>query len=398
MKSPLFFLIVFQLFGSIGFGHPGHVVENNYVAKPILADLNFLQEAGVPVFYPDKKNNLGFAYITPAQEERISMLAHQKGKCAGFQSLEGTEINREKILGMFHGLETSNQKNKLYDQMSIFSVQVTEKPAITQALQSLKIENLKTWVAWLSNYPSRFNKLKEPNKHVDALVDRLKQMFSVSANNPVLKPQVETISHRSTEQKSIRVTIPGSLHPDEIIVLGGHLDSINTSYFGNKAAPGADDNASGSANLLETLRVVLTQAQAERTIEFYWYAGEESGLYGSTEIANAAQAANKKVIAVLQLDMTLFPGEGIGKIGSMTDYTSAWLRNYLKSATSTYLNIQILEGECGYGCSDHASWYNAGYPTIMPFEARLDTMNQNLHSARDVVDANSSFEHSFEFF
>jgi bacterial leucyl aminopeptidase len=268
-------------------------------------------------------------------------------------------------------------------------VNMVPRVAIEQALKDLKVENLQSWVQWLSAYPSRYNRLSDPNKHVFALVDRLKQVTSRS-RMPV---QIEMVDHQSTKQKSIRLTIQGSQRPQEVVVFGAHLDSISSG----DRAPGADDNASGSANLLETLRVVMTQDRPQRTLEFYWYAGEESGLLGSAEIAKAAKAAKRNVVAVLQLDMTLFPGEGEFVIGSMTDYTSAWLRDYLNSVNDTYLKIKIREGQCGYGCSDHASWYRQGYPTLMPFEARMNSMNRALHTPNDVVSGKLNFNHSLVF-
>ena len=123
---------------------------------------------------------------------------------------------------------------------------------------------------------------------------------------------------------------------DEIVVLGAHHDSINQSW-GETRAPGADDNASGSSNLFEALRILASQGRAARTIEFFWYAGEESGLLGSAEIARDYAARKKNVVGVLQLDMTLFPGDGEFVLGSMTDFTSPALRAWFAELNKTYM-------------------------------------------------------------
>jgi leucyl aminopeptidase len=164
--------------------------------------------------------------------------------------------------------------------------------------------------------------------------------------------------------------------------------------MGGKQAPGADDNASGSANLIEALRIMLAQPQPQRSIDFFWYAGEEQGLLGSAEIAKTYKAQKADVIAVLQLDMTLYPGAGESIIGSMNDFTSAWLRDYLKAMNDTYLHAQIVDDKCGYGCSDHASWNRQGYPALMPFETTFRGMNHNIHTAKDVITPDSNFRHS----
>jgi leucyl aminopeptidase len=55
------------------------------------------------------------------------------------------------------------------------------------------------------------------------------------------------------------------------------------------------------------------------------------------------------------------------------------------------------EDKCGYGCSDHASWYRQGYPTVIPFEAGFATMNPNLHTENDTVNERIDFKHSAIF-
>ena len=81
----------------------------------------------------------------------------------------------------------------------------------------------------------------------------------------------------------------------------------------------------------------------------------------------------------------------------MTDFTSAWLRGYLVDLNDMYIKAKIINDKCGYGCSDHASWHKQGYPTIMPFEATFSGMNSNIHTARDVINPDSSFQHAAIF-
>jgi leucyl aminopeptidase len=211
-----------------------------------------------------------------------------------------------------------------------------------------------------------------------------------------LKWQTQLITHSSVNQKSLRLTLTGSQRPSEIVVIGGHLDSI-ADWGMSSTAPGADDNASGSGSIFEALRVLKDQPQPERTIEFYWYGGEELGLLGSEDIANQYKAQNKNVIAVLQLDMTAYKGEGDNVIGSAQDFTSGFLRDYLLKINDVYgLGLKIVPFKCGYGCSDHASWYSEGYPTLMPFESTMASMNRNIHTRRDTIDL-LNFTHAAHF-
>ena len=186
----------------------------------------------------------------------------------------------------------------------------------------------------------------------------------------------------------------GTERPDEVVVFGGHLDSINSRSFGREAhAPGADDNASGSAVLLEVLRIVSQKEAPQRSIQFFWYGAEEAGLIGSGEIAASYESQGVDVVSVTQFDMTAYPGSGVGTIGSMTDFTSASFREYFGHINGLYLDLEIIEDKCGYGCSDHASWYRKGYATLMPFETSFSQINRAIHTHNDTIDR-LDFEHA----
>jgi leucyl aminopeptidase len=268
-----------------------------------------------------------------------------------------------------------------------------KKPEVEEAFKLVSENNLKETVTWLSSYEDRLHDGEHPNDHVNALRHKLEDLVRQSGRSA----RVDVISHLTTPQQTLRVHIDGARLPNEVVVLGGHLDSINSHDFFMKSAPGADDNASGSANILEALRVLLGQKPTDRTLEFFWYAGEEAGLLGSAEIARDYKTRKVNVVGVLQLDMTLFPGTGVFTLGSMTDFTSAPMRALLGNINSAYLGAQIREDQCGYGCSDHASWYRSGYPTVMPFESTFNDMNSHIHSRNDLIDRNSNFSHSSMF-
>ncbi|NDF15649.1 M28 family peptidase, partial [bacterium] len=147
----------------------------------------------------------------------------------------------------------------------------------------------------------------------------------------------------------------------------------------------ADDNASGVATVLEVYRVLLqTGFKNDRTLMFMTYAGEEVGLLGSQDIANLFREKGKSVVAVMQLDMTAFPGAG-NKVVFMTDFVSADLTRFSQKLMDTYVKTPWATDRCGYACSDHASWTKAGFPSVMPFEATMSTDNKDIHTTRDLV-------------
>lgn len=383
MKNKLITLMSLSLF--IAFPAFAHV--------DVLTDATLLRAVGIPAVREDSSLGIAHARLTPREEVMLSAKAHEWGRCGGYETLatqDAADIDSAML-----GLRQVEHKNLLFELAQFQLTPLAQKnSAIEQAITKVSEQNLRDTVTWLSSFPNRYNKSDKPNIHVTALQERLEKMLAQAAY-PV---SIELIDHKSTPQKSVHVQLTGRTRPNELVVLGAHLDSINGSFGGDRSiAPGADDNASGSSNLIETLRVLLGEAQPERSIEFFWYAGEESGLLGSAEIARAYKGQNRDVIGVLQLDMTLHPGDGEFTTGSMTDYTSAWLRTYFASLNDLYIGGKIVEDRCGYGCSDHASWYRQGYPTLMPFESGFNGMNPNIHTKNDVINSKSSFRHSAMF-
>lgn len=359
-----------------------------FQTKPILADLKDLRALNIPVLAKDESVEVGYAIVTPLMQQRIQERAHSVGKCGGFEDLSQDQMfHAQGFDSMLTELAKLKEKNDLYERAPFRMLAVEKNDVIESALAEVSEANLQNTVQWLSAFPNRYNRDSQPNKHIAELKQRLEAMLA----NSNLPYEITEIRHNSTAQNTLRVRLIGSERPNEIVVLGGHLDSISQS---RSNAPGADDNASGSANLVEALRILTTKTQPKRSIEFFWYAGEESGLLGSAEVAKQYKAERKDVVAVLQLDMTLFPGSGELVIGSMTDFTSSWLRDYFKAMNDTYIHAKVVDDRCGYGCSDHASWYRQGYPTLMPFESTFRGSNKNIHSPRDVISPESNFKHS----
>jgi leucyl aminopeptidase len=391
MHSTLQWLAALAIFSFTG------AVAAPPVPTLILADTSLLVSVGIPLLDADPATGVALAEITPREELRLQLAAHLHGKCGGFERLwiqpwMTTAEIRDFGQRQLHLLRESTRKLEHFAPGLPGLPGMVAKPHISAAVEQVDESRLRDTVTWLSSFPTRFNKGSSANVHVEQFRQRLEALLSGTS----LGARVDLISHQSTPQKSIRVRIPGRDRPEEIVVLGAHLDSINQSW-GESRAPGADDNASGSSNLLEALRILVSQGQPSKSIEFFWYAGEESGLLGSAEIAQEYAAARRQVIAVLQLDMTLFPGDGEFVLGSMTDFTSPALRRWLGDLNKAYIGAKIMEDKCGYGCSDHASWHRQGYPTIMPFEASFNRMFPDLHTIRDVVDHRSSFRHSAMF-
>lgn len=216
------------------------------------------------------------------------------------------------------------------------------------------------------------------------------------------RPEVtaELFDHPGWAQPSVILTIPGTTLADQVVVLGGHMDSI-AGGSGNPdfIAPGADDNASGIAALSEAARVLLANDfRPQRTVKFMAYAAEEVGLLGSQEIATQHVNDGINVVAVLQLDMTGFNGS-TEDMGLLSDFTNSQLTSFIGELVDVYQpQLLTTSTACGYGCSDHAAWHNRGFPAAMPFEARVGQHNGAIHSTQDTfATLGNTADHSRKF-
>lgn len=139
-------------------------------------------------------------------------------------------------------------------------------------------------------------------------------------------------------QNSIIATIPGKTN--QTIVIGAHQDSVNLWLPNILAAPGADDDGSGTVTILEAFRVLLQSdkvrnGESENTIEFHWYSAEEGGLLGSQAVFSAYERAGRDVKAMLQQDMTGFVKRTLEagepeSVGVIVDFVDPSLTDFIK--------------------------------------------------------------------
>jgi leucyl aminopeptidase len=195
-------------------------------------------------------------------------------------------------------------------------------------------------------------------------------------------------------QSSIIATIPGK--SEKTVVIGAHQDSINLWLPSLLAAPGADDDGSGTVTILEALRVLLTsedivKGQGVNTLEFHWYSAEEGGLLGSQAIFQSYERSGRNVKAMLQQDMTGYIHKTIAagepeSVGVITDFVDAGLTEFIKAVITDYCEIPYILTKCGYACSDHASASKAGYPSAFVIESDFKYSDDKIHTTEDKIE------------
>ncbi|CCE65124.1 hypothetical protein TPHA_0J03040 [Tetrapisispora phaffii CBS 4417] len=212
---------------------------------------------------------------------------------------------------------------------------------------------------------------------------------------------VERVIHPEWKQYSIIVKVLGSETPENIVVMGSHQDSINLILPSVLAAPGADDNGSGTVTNLEALRLYVEHYlkkgnRPKNTIEFHFYSAEEGGLLGSLDVFSRYASEHKRVVAMLQQDMTGYVQDPENEhVGVITDYVNSELTDFIKVIVNSYLSIPYVETKCGYACSDHGSATRNGYPSAFVIESDFKKTNKYIHSTMDTLDR-LSFDHMAE--
>ena len=154
----------------------------------------------------------------------------------------------------------------------------------------------------------------------------------------------------------------GTEKPDEIVIVGGHHDSISTER--PWVCPGAEDDASGTAVAMCAARA-FRNLNFKRTVRFMGFGDEEAYLLGSEAYANECAEKGEKIIAVLNADMVSYDEEKGSRddlmVGAPDD--AAWLVNYLKAVGGLYGQKLIYEWD-GDWVSDDWSFIKVGYAAL----------------------------------
>lgn len=182
---------------------------------------------------------------------------------------------------------------------------------------------------------------------------------------------------------------PGLDPASGIYILGAHLDStVRRPADPLVLAPGADDNASGSAAVLMAAEL-LAPYSFDSTLRFALFTGEEQGLLGSA--AYAASIANEDIRGMLNLDMIAWDsldGPDMDLHARFTITGSVELANYFVDVVNAYdLNLMPEVYTYGTGASDHASFWAQGFPAVLAIEdyqpSGFNDFNPYYHTVND---------------
>ena len=180
----------------------------------------------------------------------------------------------------------------------------------------------------------------------------------------------------------------GQVYPDSIYVIAcGHFDAISPQA--PWIAPGADDNGSGTAMVLEAARI-MQDYNFEFSMRFIAFSGEEWGLYGSEYYAPQARAAGDSILAVFNADMIAYVDaapESVEVIAKLTNPACGPLADFFIAAADSYTTLQTHKVMTTYmPYSDHAPFWDAGYTALLNIED-FPVMNPHYHTTHDTIGA-----------
>jgi Peptidase family M28/PDZ domain/PA domain len=179
--------------------------------------------------------------------------------------------------------------------------------------------------------------------------------------------------------------LPGET--SEYVVIGAHYDHLGLGEQFSMAPslagtvhPGADDNASGTAGVIELARWAAAEPKPKRGILFLTFAGEELGLLGSSYYVNHPSLPLDKAVAMINMDMIGRVREGKVYVGGLG--TGTTLRAMVDQIVPKYkLNVDFSD-TTGYGSSDHTSFTTKQVPVLFFFSG----LHSDYHKPSDTWD------------
>lgn len=174
---------------------------------------------------------------------------------------------------------------------------------------------------------------------------------------------------------NVLAKLPGTENPELIYVISSHFDSV-------AAGPGADDDTSGTAALLEAARMLAGRPQPA-TIIFASFTGEEGGLLGGREFVRRAQAEKLKITGALNNDMIGWANDH--RLDNTIRYTNAGIRDIQHAAASLFTRLITYDARYHRG-TDATAFFDA-YGNIVGGIGSYPVLgNPNYHQATDLLE------------
>jgi hypothetical protein len=293
----------------------------------------------------------------------------------------GTRHPREMLPNIFRGIK------KLAAPVKIGSIALSPDhipalegikeidPLITAMVGAVSKANLKNNIQTLQNFVTRDARTDECEDAGDFIAAALAQ--------PGIQVNKDSFNFEGYTSRNIIGYLPGKTDPSSIVIIGAHYDSF-ADPSSRVSAPGADDNASGTAAVLEAAKI-MSQYSFAHSIKFVLFSAEEWGLYGSAHYARDAIQNDENIIGMINLDMVAYADHLPEDLDIIVNVHSKWMGTLLASAAQNYSSIDVLtttDDSADY--SDHYSFWDEGFSAVLCIEDYEDT-NPYYHTTGDTI-------------
>ena len=245
---------------------------------------------------------------------------------------------------------------------------------ISGLTESVSAEKLYSYQAALFDFGSKF--ITQPgNARAAEYIFNMLESFGYEPEYQWFEPRP------GVRSANVIVTLLGTEHQELIYVVSSHFDSV-------ERGPGADDNTSGTAVLLETARVLADHPMAA-TVKFAFFTGEEAGLLGSREFVRRAVRAGDRIVGALNNDMLGWANSH--RLDNTIRYSNAGIRDVQHAAAFLFSHLITYDAKYYKSTDAHAYYEEYGdivggigsYPVLgnphyHQVTDELETINQDL--------------------
>ncbi|MBR3388578.1 MAG: M28 family peptidase [Bacteroidales bacterium] len=275
-----------------------------------------------------------------------------------------------------------NKEARLAPLTCDFPVVTAVDPRIREMMDQVSMDSLEATVQHLQDYQSRMWNSDNAFAASDWIAGRMAALGLEVEQQPFY---ASTWTGSGQAAPNVIGIQRGTLYPDTYVVCGSHFDSFSyEAMYGSGTCPGADDNATGVASVLESARI-LTQYEFEYSIVYCAYGCEEMGLYGSEAYASRCQQEGMDIIGYFNNDMNGYLYGDVIHIDCIYPNSVAPIGDYYMNVANVYFpEMPVQHVNFTSGDSDHTSFNNHGYMGIYPFE---DYQNYSpyIHTPNDVI-------------
>ena len=183
--------------------------------------------------------------------------------------------------------------------------------------------------------------------------------------------------------RNVVAEMRGRTDPEDFVIICAHYDSISDEA--TVRAPGADDNASGVAAVMEAARI-LAKYPLDFTVRFIAFSAEEWGLYGSRYYSEGARASSDRIIGVINFDMIAYVDNAPEDLDVIVNDASWWMAERTGLIAGAYTGLAVRKiVNPSFVYSDHSPFWDQGYSAFCGIED-ADVNNPYYHTPGDTVD------------